>query len=131
MYDAGIYMLRSKRTGDSYVGLSLWVECRIASHLSKIKNRCHPLRRLRAAFRNHRPEDIETLILERCSVVIRERGRSYVYAEGYPELLERERYWITTLQPSLNKCKNGRDRGLVRKYIAPRDSRPDMSQASA
>lgn len=108
-FDAGVYMVKSRKTGAAYIGASCFLQSRLAAHVSAILNKSHKCKAIRKAFRGHGEADIELRILERCEVY---PDPTYEYHPpvppyrwfGRPELLERERHWIRELRPSLNSC---------------------------
>lgn len=122
-YDAGIYAITSKRTGDRYVGASCFLSHRLATHVAGILNGGRRNSPLRSAFAGHAEEEIELRILERVVVLRDPKARTWHYdrrAEpGRAVLMERERFWIRKLRPSLNKNKTLPDIGVHMPVLEP------------
>jgi hypothetical protein len=108
----GIYMLRNLKTGAAYIGASTSIANRLEAHRNLIKNRTcnsyNPLgRKILEAFK--KLEDTEFRVLE--FIVPKygtEDGEEFLSEETVTLLDERERHWICTLRPSLNRYKTSK-----------------------
>lgn len=87
--------MRSRRTGDSYVGAASDCDSRIVQHLRGIRRNNHPNAAIRTALAGHTDADIEVIMLDRFSEPRDLDVRATMFA--------RERHWIHVLKPSLNQ----------------------------
>jgi hypothetical protein len=136
-FDAGVYMVKSRKTGDSYIGASCFVQNRLACHVSAILNKSHKNAKVRRAFRGHGEGDIELRILERCEVYV-DRDPSHGSRPipcwkwvGKTLLLERERHWIRTLKPSLNSTGRAPIVGVHIPIQEPESNSTDEAKVNA
>ena len=60
---AGVYMLRSRKTGQRYIGASIDTDARRKQHLLAIGRRRHFNAAIDRLAKTHRPEDFEFLVL--------------------------------------------------------------------
>jgi predicted GIY-YIG superfamily endonuclease len=132
VYDAGVYLIRSRKTGASYIGASCDVTTRMATHRGQIRHGKCVTKTVGMGFANHRDEDIEFVILERVRFP-RDPKDSRIYMnaknrQGWDKLMARERHWIRELQPSLNQIHKS---GMERQHIPAIDDAPAMWLASA
>ena len=86
----GIYQIRNKINGHSYIGQSVQIEIRWKRHIANSKNISsnsynYPLQR---AFRKYGVENFDFIVLSECK-------RS--------ELNDQEIYWIDVLKPEYNQ----------------------------
>lgn len=86
---SGIYQIRSKINGKIYVGSALCIKRRWQGHLTTL-NRNINSRYLQNHVNKYGVDDLQFSIIEFCPK---------------EKLLEREQYWINTLQPQFNLAK--------------------------
>jgi hypothetical protein len=87
--ECGVYFIRHRVTGGTYVGASKKVRLRIIGHLTCMKcDACPKSKRYRDAFGGAGLDDLEIRVLE--------------YVEPY-DVLARELEWIIKLKPSVNQ----------------------------
>ena len=86
----GVYLLKHKLTGDSYVGMSSGIRWRVVAHLHAIRAGDHFNSTVRALVEKH-GGDFETSVLEVTTI------------DGCQEA---EHRWIQKLQPTLNHNNN-------------------------
>lgn len=106
-HDAGVYLLRNRKTGDTYIGATCFLTKRINDHMADIRKSGG----VYGAFEGCTPEDVEVRVIERVVVkctICDSGGRLIVRTDpaskpGLAKLWERERYWIRTVKPSLNR----------------------------
>jgi hypothetical protein len=107
----GVYMMTSKRTGDTYVGASANLPQRFAAHESSIRRQSWGSLRQdetwSSAFKN--VDDIEFRILEfipsefkQVRSMVGGWMRDVLTAKSKRRLLNREAFWIAKLNPTLN-----------------------------
>lgn len=85
---SGIYEIRNKVTGVSYIGSSINTEVRKRQHIYALRKGKHPARYMQNAWNKHGEDAFEFLILEEVPDVLR--------------LIEREQHWIDTKKPRYN-----------------------------
>lgn len=101
--NSGVYLIRSRKTNDSYVGASTNLKQRIKAQLSEISK----LTRYGVGnfFFGHDRDEIEVRILEWVVVPADQVCRLHSYAKATPavkHLLDREQFWMDKLKPTLN-----------------------------
>jgi group I intron endonuclease len=109
--NSGVYLLRNTVTGDQYVGGSTWLKSRRWQHFNGIRKKNHPVPAIRALSEIHPEETFVFEVLEHCS-----RGR---------RLIDREKYWIRKLNPSLNRLKFDEHGKFTHPNVARIGSPPD------
>ncbi len=105
-FDAGVYMIRSLITDESYIGSTVDIESRLKAHRGQIMNRSYTFGKIADAFKLHGEGDLEFRVLERCKVPYFP-GRTSVFDDersyaAVREMREREAEWIGKLNPTLN-----------------------------
>jgi hypothetical protein len=96
--NSGVYLIRNRKNGESYVGASTDLQTRLKDHVASIL--CHSRRngqQWRNAFLAATEDDIEVRILEFVPAV---KGRQ---VRANPELFARERFWLQEIRPTLNR----------------------------
>lgn len=88
--NGGVYAIVCTVTGDCYVGSSVDIPHRWSQHRSALKRGDHSTRHLQRAYLKYGPDAFEFLLLEEVT-------------ESQQLILEREQFWIDTLEPTYNK----------------------------
>jgi len=89
MEKSGIYQIRNKVNGKSYIGSSTRLNKRWKRHLTDLKCNVHHSLALQRAFHKYGYDNFEFIILENCEENL---------------LLEREQYYLDNLKPEYNIC---------------------------
>jgi group I intron endonuclease len=84
----GIYQIRNLINNKLYIGSSKNIYFRTRRHLADLRNNQHKNQHLQNSFNKYEEENFEFTILEVCEKDL---------------LLERENYWMNTLNPKYNK----------------------------
>jgi hypothetical protein len=100
--NSGVYMIRDKRNGASYIGATRNLKKRLRTHLSQIVRGGTSLSYAKKeAFAGAIADDLEFRILEFVPVPSG-GGTDGDIGLKCPDLVKREIYWIHRLNPSLN-----------------------------
>lgn len=89
MKTSGIYQIKNKVNGKSYIGSSTRLNKRWKRHLTDLKCNVHHSLALQRAFHKYGSDNFEFNILENCEETL---------------LLEREQYYLDSLKPEYNIC---------------------------
>src|SRR5271157_370704 len=87
MKTSGIYGIRCLANNKYYVGSSVAIERRWATHKRELNSGAHTGTKLLRAWRKHGPDNWEWVILEGCAPSV---------------LMEREQYWVDSLDAYQN-----------------------------
>lgn len=110
MPQSGIYTITNSVTGDVYVGSSSNIQSRWSHHLSDLRKGTHHSSRLQRAFTKYGEKAFVFALIEEVPI-------------DAILLLQREQYWLDTLQPAYNARKQAeRNSGIAR---------PDMQTEQA
>ena len=90
MKNIGIYQIKNKINNKSYIGSSSRLKLRWNRHLTDLKCNVHHSLALQRAFHKYGYDNFEFIILENCEE---------------SKLLEKEQYYLDTLNPKYNICK--------------------------
>lgn len=90
---SGIYRLRSKLNGKTYIGSAILLGKRKNEHFNNLKKHFHENSHLQHHVNKYGIKDIEYELLELCPK---------------EKLIEREQYYIDTLNPEFNLAKNAK-----------------------
>lgn len=90
MNKIGIYQIVNRVNQKRYIGSSIRLQGRKKRHFSELNCNIHHSQALQRAYNKYGKENFDFLILEYCEAV---------------KLLEREQYYIDTLNPEYNICK--------------------------
>jgi len=88
VYLSGVYLIKNKVNGDSYVGYAKRLMPRLSMHCSQIRNGNHQNKNIRDAVETYGADAFEVSILEWCS---------------WRMLEKREVYWCRKLKPKYNQ----------------------------
>jgi len=86
----GIYKIVIKSSGYIYIGSSVNLQRRRSEHFSDLRLKKHPNRFLQRCFNKYGKDALTFTIIELCTS---------------SETIQREQYYIDTLNPKLNMCK--------------------------
>lgn len=90
---SGIYSIRSKTTGQLYIGGSIQIEKRWIRHLRDLKNNKHHSFKLQDIYNQSGDSDLEFKILEECSeCVIKSLEQKYLDESGIKNLLNTSKF---------------------------------------
>jgi group I intron endonuclease len=89
MKTSGIYQIKNKVNGKSYIGSSVRLNKRWKRHLTDLKCNVHHSLALQRAFHKYGSDNFEFSILENCDENL---------------LLEREQFYLDSLKPEYNIC---------------------------
>lgn len=96
---AGIYKILNKTTGDYYIGSSIRLSQRVHHHFYLLRKKRHCNKFLQSSFDKNGIENFTSEVLE--------------WIEDISKLIEREQYWIDTLEPRYNlRLEAKSNRGL-------------------
>ncbi len=98
---SGIYLLKHRKTKDTYIGSAKIMRLRFCGHLSELRRGTHPNRRMQGLANDH-GVNFSCKVLE-------ETGDDPRFAA--------ERRWIEKLRPTLNLCTPPKTGGRVRTLI--------------
>lgn len=100
---SGIYKIMNIVNNKIYVGSAVDLRKRKSQHFSNLKNNKHVNKHLQSSYNKHGLENFKFEILE--------------YVKDKEMLIEREQYYIDTLNPEYNICKiAGSCLGLKKSY---------------
>lgn len=98
LIDSGIYAIRNKKNGHSYVGSSVQIRMRWRHHVMRLRRGNHHSVALQRAWKRHGTKAFEFVVLE--SIAVTGRGKGV----QIPELIEREQHFLDTGHGRYN-CK--------------------------
>lgn len=105
----GIYQIRNRVTGESYVGASRNLAARISGHIHLIQQGRHPVPRINELTAAHGAGSFEAHVLERC-------------AEA--DLNAREWHWSRQILPSLSRLPPAAEPGQWDRKAPQKNRRP-------
>jgi hypothetical protein len=120
--NSGVYQIRCDVTGDRYIGSSTRLRSRKSIHLSNLRDGRHDCRALQTLFNTLGQGAFTFSVLEECPA---------------EQTFEREKHWIDTANPELNRQKRRiggtRPRGnkVLISFSLPRDMLAELNLASA
>lgn len=99
--DAGVYMIRNRKTGARYIGSSMSLKKRYQAHRTTVHTGCERAPKLyREAFSDCTLQDLEFKVLEPFKVALDEPIGWFSDARN--RLFERETAWIAAERPEAN-----------------------------
>lgn len=108
---SGVYQIKNTANGKCYVGSSFAFGRRWNRHIRELRGNIHPNAKLQAAWNKYGPENFEFSVVECVEKDV---------------ILEREQFWIDSVDPEYNICKVAGNTSGVRPGA---DARLKMSMA--
>jgi len=108
---SGIYQIKSKLNGKVYVGSAVNFKRRKKNHFQELKNKKHVNRYLQNHYNKYGKTDLQFSILKFCEKEM---------------LIEKEQFYIDTLEPEFNICKIA---GSILGIIFSKETKQKMSES--